>query len=72
MLTLTLEQGIQRQFHELAEATHRSETDIIHEALTGYLAADRHYVEVLMQRVVAANRGEFASDSEVEAFFAGR
>ena len=72
MLTLTLEQGIQRQFHQLAEETHRSESDIIHEALTGYLAADRHYVEVLKQRVAAADRGEFASDSEVEAFFVGR
>ncbi len=72
MLTLTLEQGIQRQFHQLAEETHRSESDIIHEALTGYLAADRHYVEVLKQRVAAADRGEFASDGEVEAFFAGR
>ena len=72
MPVLTIEQGIQRQFHQLAEETHRSESDIIHEALTGYLAADRHYVEVLKQRVAAADRGEFASDGEVEAFFAGR
>lgn len=72
MPSLTIEQGIQRQFHQLAEETHRSESDIIHEALTGYLAADRHYVEVLKQRVAAADRGEFASDGEVEAFFAGR
>lgn len=72
MPALTIEQGVQRQFHQLAEETHRSESDIIHEALTGYLAADRHYVEVLKQRVAAADRSEFASDSEVEAFFAGR
>lgn len=63
---------MQRQFHQLAEETHRTESDIIHEALSGYLAADRHYVEILKQRVLAAERGEFASDNEVEAFFAER
>lgn len=70
MSSLIIEQGIQRQFHQLAEETHRTESDIIHEALSGYLAADRHYVERLKQRVATADMGEFASDSEVEAFFA--
>lgn len=58
------------RFHELAEATHRSETEIINEALTGYLAADRRYAEILAARVVAADRGEFASEAEVTRFFA--
>lgn len=59
-----------RQFHQLAEETHRPETEIINEALAGYLSADRHYAEVLRQRIAAADRGEFASDAEVEDFFA--
>jgi len=59
-----------RQFHQLAEETHRPEAEIINEALAGYLAADRHYVEVLRQRIAAADRGEFASDAEIEDFFA--
>ena len=63
---------MQQQFHQLAKETHRSESEIIHEALAGYLAADRHYVEVLKQRVAVADRGEFASDEAVEAFFAER
>lgn len=70
METLIIEQELQRQFHKLAEETHRSESEIIHEALTGYLAADHHYIEVLKQRIAAANRGELASEKEVEAFFA--
>ena len=70
METLIIEQELQRQFHKLAEETHRSESEIIHEALTGYLAADHHYIEVLKQRIAAANRGEFASENEVETFFA--
>lgn len=70
--SLIIEQEMQRQFHQLAEETHRAESEIIHEALAGYLAADHHYVEVLRQRIAAADRGEFASNEEVEAFFAER
>lgn len=69
---LIIEQEMQRQFHQLAEETHRTESEIIHEALAGYLAADHHYVEVIRQRIAAADRDEFASDEEVEAFFAER
>jgi RHH-type rel operon transcriptional repressor/antitoxin RelB len=69
---LTIEQEMHQQFQQLAKETHRTEAEIINEALAGYLAADRHYVEVLKQRIAAADRGEFASDDEVEAFFAER
>jgi predicted transcriptional regulator len=56
-------------FHELAKTTHRSETEVIDEALTSYLAADRHYLKVLMERIAAADQGEFASDEDVSSFF---
>ena len=69
---LIIEHKLQQQFHQLAEETKRTESEIIHEALTGYLAADQHYVEVLKQRIAAADRGEFASDAEVDAFFVER
>jgi len=72
MPSLIIEQSIQRKFHQLAEELHRPESDIIHEALSGYLAADRHYVEVLKKRLAAADRGEFASEAAVETFFAER
>lgn len=62
--TVIIEQEFQQQFHRLAKETQRTETEIIHEALAGYLAADRHYVEVLKQRIAAADRGEFASETE--------
>ena len=70
--SMIIEQEMQRQFHQLAKETHRTESELIHEALAGYLAADQHYVEVLRQRIAAADRGEFASENEVEAFFAER
>ena len=69
---LTIEHEMHQQFQQLAKETHRTEAEIIHEALAGYLAADRHYVEALKQRIAAADRGEFASEDEVEAFFAER
>jgi predicted transcriptional regulator len=68
--TIAIEPDMQRQFHRLAEETHRPEAEIIKEALSGYLAADRHYVEVLRQRIESADRGEFADDDEVNVFFA--
>lgn len=58
------------RFHELATATHRSDTEVIDEALTSYLAADRRYATILAERIAAAERGEFASDASVERFFA--
>jgi predicted transcriptional regulator len=70
--SLVIEQEMQQQFHQLAQETHRSEAEIIHEALAGYLAADQRYVEVLQQRITAADRGEFSGKEEVEAFFAER
>jgi len=56
-------------FRELAKVTHRSDADVIDEALNSYLAADRHYLEVLAARIAAADRGEFAGEEEVSRFF---
>jgi predicted transcriptional regulator len=70
--SLVIEQDIQRQFHHLAEETQRSESEIVNEALAAYLASDRHYVEILKQRIAAAERGEFACEEKVEAFFSER
>ena len=58
------------RFRVLAEATHRSETEIINEALAGYLATDSRNVELLAARVAAADRGDFATQTEVAQFFA--
>lgn len=44
---LIIEQELQQQFHQLFEETKRTESEIIHEALAGHVAADLHYVEVL-------------------------
>ena len=48
------------RFHELATTTHRTDADLIDEALNSYLAADRHYLNVLLVRISAADRGDFS------------
>ena len=53
---LTGAQEIRRKFHQ--------------EVLDRHLAEDHHYLEILKQRIAAADCGEFASDKEVEVFFA--
>lgn len=52
-----------------AELVGRSQAMVASEALSDYLAWRVPQVEALKQAIAAADRGEFASDSEVEAFF---
>lgn len=68
--TLDVRPDIISQFHLMAERAHWPEADLINEALSAYPEAERHYREVLTKRLLAADRGEFASDADVEAFFA--
>jgi len=67
---IAIEDNLLERFHRLALETHRPETDIVQEALSIYLNNDAQYVEVLRQRMEAADRGEFASDQQVENLFA--
>ena len=53
-----------------ATASHRRDSEITDEALTCYLASDRHYVSVLSERISAADSGDFADEASVERFFA--
>jgi len=70
MNSITIEDDLLEQFHLLARKTHRPEAEIINEALSSYLDSDTQYVEVLRQRMEAAERDEFASEQQVNSFFA--
>ncbi len=72
MNMIAIEDNLLERFHRLACETNRTEEDIIKEALSSYLNNDAQYVEVLRQRMEAADRGEFASEEEVSRFFATR
>ena len=69
MNMIAIEDTLLERFHRLAAETHRTETDIINDALASYLDVDESYVRVLRSRLDSANRGEFASDEEVDKFF---
>ncbi len=69
MNMIAIEDTLLERFHRLAAETHRTETDIINDALASYLDVDENYVRVLHGRLDSANRGEFASDEEVDKFF---
>ncbi len=58
------------RFHVLAQETQRPEAEIINEALSSYLDTEDQYIVTLRQRITAADHNEFASEEEVEQFFA--
>jgi predicted transcriptional regulator len=48
---------------------HRSESELVNEALESYLQRTQLYITKLKQRVAEADAGQFASDEEMERFF---
>jgi len=58
------------RFHELAEATHRNEAEIINEALIGYLRFEAARIAKIQSGMAQADRGEFLDDAAEDAFFA--
>lgn len=69
MNMIAIDESLLKRFHHLACETHRTEAEIIEEALSIYINNDAQYVEVLRQRMDAADRGEFASEQQVNQFF---
>lgn len=67
--TLEIRPDIRAGLHALAEETHRAEADIVNEALAAYVAHERWAIARLREGLAQAERGEFAPDEEVEAFF---
>ena len=56
MNMIAIEENLLERFHRLACETHRTEAEIIEEALSIYINTDTQYVEVLRQRMGAAER----------------
>jgi RHH-type transcriptional regulator, rel operon repressor / antitoxin RelB len=72
VLTLRLEPKLTEQLDRLAEATQRSRSYLIAEAVREYVALNEWQVEEINKAVAAADRGEFASDEEVKKTFRKR
>ncbi len=67
--TMQIRPDLQTRLGGLASATHRSESELMNEALETYLQRSQLYLNKLKQRVAEAGAGQFASDEEMEKFF---
>ena len=66
---LEIRPELQAQLDSLAMETHRSESELVNEALEAYLQRTRLYITRLKQRVAEADAGQFVADEEMERFF---
>lgn len=60
---------VYQQLEDLAKATARTKSFITLEALSTYLEAQRWQVQDIEEGLAEADRGEFASEAEVNAVF---
>lgn len=68
--TLEIRPDLKIQLDHLAEEIHRSETELANEAVVLYLAQQRGIIGRIQEGFAQAQRGEFVTDEEMEAFFA--
>ena len=68
--TLEIRPELKMQLDHLAEKIHRSESELANEAVTLYLAQQHRIIGRIQEGLAQAQRGEFVTDEEMEAFFA--
>ena len=68
--TLEIRPDLKMQLDHLAEEIHRSKSDLANEAVTLYLAQQHRIIGRIQEGLAQAQRGEFVTDEEMEAFFA--
>jgi predicted transcriptional regulator len=67
--TVAIRPDLQTRLGSLATETHRSESELVNEALESYLQRTQLYITKLKQRVAEADAGQFVADDEMERFF---
>jgi RHH-type transcriptional regulator, rel operon repressor / antitoxin RelB len=65
-LTLRLTSKLRKQLDRLAEATQRSRSFLIAEAVREYVAINEWQIAETRKALAEADRGEFASDRDVQ------
>jgi predicted transcriptional regulator len=66
---LEIRPELKAQLDCLAMETHRSESELVNEALESYLQRTQLYITRLKQRVAEADARQFVPDHEMENFF---
>lgn len=69
-ITLEIRTELKMQLDHLAEEIHRSESDLANEAVALYLAQQYRIIGRIQEGLAQAQRGEFVTDGDMEAFFA--
>lgn len=66
LLTLRVEEKLKRKLDRLSKAMSRSRSFVAAEAIREYVALNEWQIEETKQALAEADRGEFATDHEVE------
>jgi RHH-type transcriptional regulator, rel operon repressor / antitoxin RelB len=66
VLTLRLDSKLKKQLDQLSRATSRSRSFVAAEAIREYVALNQWQIEETTKAVSEADRGEFASEQEVQ------
>lgn len=69
--TLTIDDARRDALDAIAQATHRDRDTVLVEAIDAYLDVQRWQADHIAEGLRQAEAGEFASEEEVEAAFAG-
>lgn len=70
-MTIRLEDDTKSRLDKLAEATQRSRSFLAAEAIRDYVELNEWQVGEIHKAIDEADRGEFASDAQVQRFFDG-
>ena len=68
-MTVRLETGLKDRLDKLAEATQRSKSFLAAEAIRDFVDVNEWQVSEVREALAEADRGEFASDAEVDEVF---
>ncbi len=68
-MTIRLDDEIKNRLDELAEATHRTKSFLAAEAIQNYVELNEWQIQEIQAAIKEADRGEFASDEEVNNVF---
>lgn len=69
-LNVRLPADLATQLDKLIKATKRTKSNLVVEAVRNYVEAETWQIQDTLEGLAEADRGEFASEEEVNAFFA--
>lgn len=68
-MTIRLEESLKTRLDKIADATQRSKSFLANEALREYIDLNEWQIKEIKAGIKEADRGDFASDEEIEAIF---